>query len=69
MSKHGLELCSTKREVVSSTPLTEAKARFYRADEKENKLFDWLQLNQLPYLEKCSWLFVTGCPYVFVFEP
>lgn len=24
------------------------------------KLSDWLQLKQLPYLEKASWLFVVG---------
>ena len=28
---------------------------------KSKEVFDLLELKQLPYLGKCSWLFVIGC--------
>ena len=60
MSTHPFTLDNAKlRGYGQSTPETEQRSGFLkrRHGSKARKLFDWLELELLPYLGKPDWLF------------
>ena len=63
-SRNRFQSGGTKPEVVRSTSGQELRERLLqrRCGSKARKLFVWMQLECLLYLEETSWLFVVGNP-------